>query len=328
MHTGRCLVGTSAYDLNSLITLSQVLWFNVNCIGRLAQHLELTTLELTTAGFVCFTFATSFCWWYKPSDVGMPIILNTCVTIQDILKEVSTCTLLRMSTLNRLMFLRQAGPTAEAPYGDTPLDFISHNDWFMNVLWKYYIEILNKIHLRIFWRHNASRPINHLPSDSWPVMSLGLKVCSSFLVHSYSAIFVLGWNFYFPSRTEQILWRVSSTFTLMYGALGVVCGGYCMYFLQPLGDRRLPLTPKITIPQTVGCWSKRVTKFTRRLRNNSPDHDPSLTIPLRMLVPSSILCLLYVFSRAYILLEDAIGLRKLPSRAFETVNWPQFMPHL
>jgi len=220
------------------------------------------------------------------------------------------------------------GTTAEAPYRDTPLDFISHNDWFMNVLWKYYVEILNKIHLRIFWRHDASRPINRLPSDSWPVMSLGLKVCTSFLVHSYSAIFVLGWNFYFPSRTEQILWRVSSIFTLMYGALGTVCGGYCMYFLQPPGDRRLPLTPKITILQTVGCWNKRVTKFTRRLRNNSPDHDPTLTIPLRMLVPSSILCLLYVFSRAYILLEDAIGLRKLPSRAFETVNWPQFMPHL
>src|SRR5256885_8314531 len=73
-----------------IITVVQVLWFSVNCIGRLIQRMELTTLELTTLAFIFSMLATSVCWRHKPSDVGYPIVLKTETTIAEILKKVSS----------------------------------------------------------------------------------------------------------------------------------------------------------------------------------------------------------------------------------------------
>ena len=65
-----------------------------------------------------------------------------------------------------------------------------------------------------------------------------------------------------------------------------------------------------------------------RLRNNSPDGDPAMEVPLRMLIPVTTLCALYSISRAYILVEDILALRSLPSSVFQTVDWSQYLPHL
>jgi len=47
--------------LTRWITVLQVAWFSTGSIARKAQHLEITTLELTTLGFIPCMFATSFC---------------------------------------------------------------------------------------------------------------------------------------------------------------------------------------------------------------------------------------------------------------------------
>jgi hypothetical protein len=62
------------------------------------------------------------------------------------------------------------------------------------------------------------------------------------------------------------------------------------------------------------------------LRNLSKE-DPLLYIPLRIWVPITVTCALYSFARAYVLIEDIIGLRNLPKSAFETVSWMHWFPH-
>ena len=57
----------------------------MNCIGRVAQHLALTTLELTTLGFIVCTIGTSFLWAQKPSDISLPVVLTVECTIAEIL---------------------------------------------------------------------------------------------------------------------------------------------------------------------------------------------------------------------------------------------------
>jgi hypothetical protein len=71
------------------ITVCQVLIFSSTCIARVVQRLAVTTLELTTFGFVFVMLGTSICWWRKPKDIGRPIILKTDTTIAEILHEVS-----------------------------------------------------------------------------------------------------------------------------------------------------------------------------------------------------------------------------------------------
>jgi len=64
------------------------------------------------------------------------------------------------------------------------------------------------------------------------------------------------------------------------------------------------------------------------VRNNSPDHDPVLRIPLEAIIPSMIVSAGYCIFRAYILIEDVLALRALPPSSFETVSWTQYFPHI
>lgn len=56
----------------------------------MGQRMALTTLELTTLAFIFMMLATSVCWRHKPLDVSYPIVLETEITIAEIVKKVST----------------------------------------------------------------------------------------------------------------------------------------------------------------------------------------------------------------------------------------------
>lgn len=58
------------------IAVFQILWFCINCLGRVVQGLAITTLELSTLGFILCTLGTYYFWAYKPKDVGQAIILT------------------------------------------------------------------------------------------------------------------------------------------------------------------------------------------------------------------------------------------------------------
>lgn len=45
-----------------LITVCQILWFCINCFGRLAQHLVLTTMELSVLSYIMCTTGTAILW--------------------------------------------------------------------------------------------------------------------------------------------------------------------------------------------------------------------------------------------------------------------------
>jgi hypothetical protein len=53
------------------LTCMQASWLLLQCIGRIAQRLPVTTLEVTTASFVLFTFSTYAFWWHKPFDTSI-----------------------------------------------------------------------------------------------------------------------------------------------------------------------------------------------------------------------------------------------------------------
>lgn len=75
------------------LTIVQVLWFTANSIARPIQGLTLTIFELTTLSFILVMLATSCFWFYKPGDVSGTFIVETRVTISQIIRDVrrSTC---------------------------------------------------------------------------------------------------------------------------------------------------------------------------------------------------------------------------------------------
>jgi hypothetical protein len=86
----------------------------------------------------------------------------------------------------------------------------------------------------------------------------------------------------------------------------------------------LPIPPHRTLPGVLN----RVRLFLSKTHNISPDKDPHLDAPIGYLIGTSVLCVLYVCFRMYILMEDLVGLRSLPSNAYDEVSWLSFIPHI
>jgi hypothetical protein len=63
------------------IGLVQILWFVTQIIGRWAQDLAVTTLEIFTLGIVICATVTYLASWEKPFDVQVPIIIHTKTSI-------------------------------------------------------------------------------------------------------------------------------------------------------------------------------------------------------------------------------------------------------
>ena len=138
------------------IAITQILWFTVNYFARWHQRLASTTLELTTLGFIFCTLGTYFCWASKPKDVIGPIILHPSERLCDILKR--------------------AGDTAKHPYKNTPLDFVGYDQWSWTLYWKYWLNVLDRLHIVL---SSKQRPLIKIPDDNFPHLLLQRFVSSA-----------------------------------------------------------------------------------------------------------------------------------------------------
>lgn len=298
-------------DLHRLITVCQVLYFSVSTLARVVQGLAITTLELTVLGFILCTLATSICWWHKPNSVMTGHTFNLTKSMEDIIRE--------------------AGEDADGSYRDTPLDFVSCERWSGNVLWPYYVNILWKTGL--FRDRHKSRPVQRLSSFSFPkpstrrsehlVLWLGLV---------YAALFFAAWNFYFPTETERVLWRLFAATQFVLSA----CIGILEVTQLTWPTRRTRPCNVDELPSTMGpekldkIQSRKVLHWFHRVWhkpiNNSISQNPFYEVPLGSLLLTTPLCAAYCICRWYLFLEDIIALRSLPSSAYQTVDWTQYWP--
>jgi hypothetical protein len=187
------------------------------------------------------------------------------------------------------------------------------------------------LRLGLFSRPIKALPADRIPSDHWPeVIATQHGTTIAVVLIAYAAIFLGGWNLSFPTATERTMWRVMSIYNMAYMWLGSAVGGWYQRLFLPhrsVHDPSIEKAERVPRVRHTNWFRRMAHKTISSMRNNSPDHDPALETPLRMLIPASTLCFLYGLSRIYILAEDFIGLRELPSSAFDTVNWSGFLPH-
>lgn len=104
----------------------------------------------------------------------------------------------------------------------------------------------------------------------------------------FGAFHCFAWDFSFPSHIEKIMWRAAS-FAVVAACSLTFVGAY--------------------------FW------FRRRSSGNSKN----IETLMQRLFP---VCLTYTIARIFLLVLAIISLRSLPSSAFETVNWVEFIPHI
>ena len=298
------------------ITLCQIIWFVINIIGRWAQQLTVTTFELTTVSFILCSLGTTFCWWNKPADAILAEIIESDISINDI--------------------LRTEGQTLDA-WRRTPLDFVSRKEWMWSRCWTNFVNILNHIHITF---GSDVVPIDRIPDSLHRELSIQqIYVCIALAIVYFSVLFV-GWNYTFPTRSEQILWRAACV-TMMAMTLVLLLVAQLTEtapaIRQALRNRFaskasrsncLESGRQLTKSTNSRGMCKRLNGALDSVRNNSVGKDPLLYVPLKVILPMYIVGFLYCSSRVYILLADVIELRSLPASAYATVDWQKFWPHL
>jgi hypothetical protein len=65
----------TSYIVKALVCL-QASWLVAQVIGRAVANLPITTLEVVTVGYVVCALIAYGCWWHKPQDAEVSIIIN------------------------------------------------------------------------------------------------------------------------------------------------------------------------------------------------------------------------------------------------------------
>ena len=202
--------------------------------------------------------------------------------------------------------LINAGHRASQPYQQTPLDFIDDQSpsWLTEV----------QPHLR-FRRGPQERPLPRFTNDKFPVIGAGPEAIIFFVVDMvYCAIHFIGWNFDFPTPIEMTLWRASSLAMTGCAIILWICetyqDGHRVGRWRRWHNKLFPESHRVA---TMSSMEK-----AERAAVFIPVWEVAVMIPVTMI---------YTLARTYIMVEIFLSQRALPTRAFDTVQWTDFIPH-
>ncbi|KAG9233536.1 hypothetical protein BJ875DRAFT_511829 [Amylocarpus encephaloides] len=289
------------------LTLFQILFFLANTAGRQAQNLNITVGELTTVAFVVVSMGTMWCLHHKPAEISIPEIVVSNTSIAEI--------------------VLRAENAVDVPYIQTPLDFISRVDFPWSRYWSNWINILRQMGI-VFGPQ--VRPVCRFENTNFLVLPGYTEFIFVFMSMLYSALFICGWNYDFPTRTEQVLWRTASVTMMVTILLRWVITEFA-FTLYPKHQKKLDVEngkEAKTAPSADGGWLMKKIRFAAAcIRNNSVSKDPGLAVPLKAILPVYLCCFFYCCSRTYLLIADVFQLRSLRPSAYDTVRWLDYVPH-
>ncbi|OIW25542.1 hypothetical protein CONLIGDRAFT_582658 [Coniochaeta ligniaria NRRL 30616] len=203
--------------------------------------------------------------------------------------------------------------TEHRQWRTTPLDFVDENGpgWSLNVQPFMKMPVIP-----------PQRPIQRIPNDRFPMNPYGVQeYCVCFATLLFAGIHVGGWNFSFPSRLEQILWRTASL--LLFGVTAAFWVLETMASWVRLGRWKW-IYLKLVDPDRLPEFEK-----AREERRRATDMREPALFPLPWefwsIVP---VALLDGISRLYLLVEAFLELRSVDASAFVNVSWSEYLPHI
>lgn len=190
--------------------------------------------------------------------------------------------------------LQESGKTVSTPSRQTPFDFVENS--FQQ--WKRR-SILERFGL-------GEAPTSRIPND-WIMpddMKLSTWVLVGISAMTHPTFHLLGWNNHFPTRIEQADLEGCKCIPCLWAPV-----------IKPIKNltQRLWFSRSIIPTWSVGSGNDRADNTWR-----------SRIVDFTMMVIGFFL----VPSRIFIMVESCLSIRSLPSDAYVTVNWAQFIPHV
>lgn len=187
------------------------------------------------------------------------------------------------------------------------------------------VELSLRAKLPIF--HRATKPQwDRIPSDIWYRVEGYLIPVAMIVQVPFFFAFLGAWNFHFPSRSEQVMWRAASVFHASYSSLGTA---YYFFTLVPKTANRSQKN-MISVPLTAtSAWTRHpaakaprswLEQCAESMRNLSLDKDPDMAMSLRWTMGIFFPTVLYIFCRLYFYVEDVVSLRSQPANVYAPIN--------
>ncbi|KAK6529719.1 hypothetical protein TWF281_008882 [Arthrobotrys megalospora] len=276
-----------------VITCLQIGYIILQCIGRSAQGLVITTMELSTLAIVACSILTSICWLEKPLDVREPIRLNLKRRVEDILEETA----------------KVQGQGIKL-WRQTPFDFIDDlgPSWALNVQPFMGMEV-----------SPHERPLPRFGNDRLPNLAGWQECILCVATLGYAAIHLVGWNYNFPTMIEKILWRVSSMFLFVNTAAFWLFETTAAWWRA---GRWQKISRALFRKRSVDPDLEMEPSPIQRMKSSQ-----NLPLPAEFwsIFP---LAITYAAARGYLILETFMGLRAMDDSAFKNVDWTGFIPHV
>jgi len=140
----------------------------------------------------------------------------------------------------------------------------------------------------------------------------------------YGAIHAAGWNDYFATPAEALLWKISCVYVAGCGCLAMFI--MAMWYIPDQNQvpvdhyyNRLQTSWMEIVKRLQGAWKSFWKSLPERLR------DWVQIVGLGFIIGPP--TLFYLFCRAFLVIEGFIGLRSLPAKAFHTPEWTQYLAH-
>ncbi|KAK5991482.1 hypothetical protein PT974_09765 [Cladobotryum mycophilum] len=252
-------------DLVKFLAILQVLWLVVQLIARRFHNLPFAQLEISTVAFSVSAFILYMLEWEKPKDINVPIYLDAYEP------SVSYET------------FEEIAKAAPFPYVQFP-GLQSKNYHIPNCA---------------FHETKRSDPKNVGPNKTeLEKASLDKAMLKKFDIHAFLVAFVtvasfggihfFAWNLQFPTKIEQLLWRISAIVAV---AMPCIYSASHAPFMGTI-PKGIPKSKAMKVQATV-----LLTSF------------------------------FYVFARLYLITESVRSLYYLPHDAFIS-NWASNVPHM
>lgn len=179
---------------------------------------------------------------------------------------------------------------------------------------------------------HPERPTRVFPNDRFPDISTWQKFALFCMSSAYAASHLVAWNFNFPSKTERLLWRVSSSLftgvTVAFWIFETIAArhryGRWDKYLIWLHLKKAPCTnrggEKCGKPPVRQDTVNRLDAFEEEQRKAKPMPFWEVALMLPVVV-------LYAAARAYMVVEVFASLREVPVGFFKTFEIAELLPH-
>lgn len=322
----------------------QTSFFIIQCVYRLIQHLPISLLELNTFAHTLCALLTYVFWWEKPLEVSEPSLISIgefrelwaalCFGSSFRDRPIKDSDHFEFLTSKSQVPVPRENTDAELRLrvGDTlgnwkyrgPPEWLrgwykSEEYWIYTprdrLRWSLASSCVNSSPWELASKFHTRDTTVELPEDTlsdraanWPSGFLdglvedmtdkaGIKLLVAFTLAglSYGALHLLAWNFPFASHAEHLLWKISG--------LTVAASGPVFIF-----------------------W-KLVLFLFRKLINPLPRQFDDCCVWIFVGI-SGVYSLLYIFARAYLIVESFISFVYLPDAAFHQPQWTYYFPHI